>query len=120
MAALSAVTFALSWWLGLYLVARDPRKPVLALAALGLCGYAVVMALDTVRLAAPAHAEMLGRIEIYLVAVPGWRGSPGAARAGPARRVAPAGSRRGTGRDRRADRCGAVRRVTGPLRPGTG
>ena len=71
MAALSAVTFALSWWLGLYLVARDPRKPVLALAALGLCGYAVVMALDTVRLAAPVHAEMLGRIEIYLVAVPG-------------------------------------------------
>ncbi len=71
MAALSAVTFALSWWLGLYLVARDPRKPVLALAALGLCGYAVVLALDTVRLATPAHAEMLGRVEIYLMAVPG-------------------------------------------------
>ena len=29
MAALSAVVFTLSWWLGLYLLARDPRKPVL-------------------------------------------------------------------------------------------
>ena len=33
MAALSAVVFSLSWWLGLYLLARDPRKPVLVLAA---------------------------------------------------------------------------------------
>ena len=71
MAALSAVTFALSWWLGLYLAARNPRKPVLLLAAVGLCGYAVVLALDTVRLTMPAHADLLGRIEILLVAVPG-------------------------------------------------
>ncbi|ANW66377.1 hypothetical protein BCA37_24925 [Mycobacterium sp. djl-10] len=69
MAALSAVVFALSWWLGLYLLARDPRKPALALAAVGLCSFAVVVALDAVRLA--ASAQMLGRIEIYLVVVPG-------------------------------------------------
>ena len=41
MAALSAVVFALSWWLGLYLLARDPRKPVLVLAAIGLTSFAL-------------------------------------------------------------------------------
>ena len=71
MAALSAVTFALSWWLGLYLLARDPRKPVLALAATGLCGFALVVALDAVRVVSVAHAGLLSQIEIYLVAVPG-------------------------------------------------
>lgn len=71
MAALSAVVFALSWWMGLYLAARDPRKPVLLLAAAGLCGFAAVVALDAIRVASPAHAEGLGRIEIYLVALPG-------------------------------------------------
>ncbi len=40
MAALSAVVFTLSWWLGLYLLARDPRKPVLVLAAIGLTSFA--------------------------------------------------------------------------------
>jgi len=49
MAALSAAVFTLSGWLGLYLLARDPRKPVLALAATGLCGFALVVALDAVR-----------------------------------------------------------------------
>ncbi|BBZ77379.1 hypothetical protein MANY_27160 [Mycolicibacterium anyangense] len=71
MAALSAVVFTLSWWLGLYLLARDPRKPVLALAAIGLCGFGAVVALDAVRLVSVAHAELLGQIEIYLVAIPG-------------------------------------------------
>ena len=70
MAALSAVVFTLSGWLGLYLLARDPRKPVLALAAIGLCGFALVVALDAVRTASPAHAQLLSRLEIYLVAVP--------------------------------------------------
>ena len=41
--------FGLSWWLGLYLLARDPRKPVLVLAAIGLTSFAVVVALDAVR-----------------------------------------------------------------------
>lgn len=69
MAALSAVVFALSWWLGLYLLARDPRKPVLGLAALGLCSFAAVVALDAVRLS--SDVGFLGRVEIFLVAVPG-------------------------------------------------
>jgi hypothetical protein len=71
MAALSAVVFTLSGWLGLYLLARDPRKPVLALAAIGLCGFALVVALDAVRTASAAHTGPLSRLEIYLVALPG-------------------------------------------------
>jgi len=70
MAALSAVVFTLSWWLGLYLLARDPRKPVLVLAAVGLTSFAIVVALDAVRVSGTAHAEILSRVEIYLVAVP--------------------------------------------------
>jgi hypothetical protein len=69
MAALSAAVFTLSWWLGAYLLARDPRKPVLVLAATGLCGFAAVVALDAVRLV--AHGALLGHIEIYLAAIPG-------------------------------------------------
>lgn len=71
MAALSAVVFTLSGWLGLYLLARDPRKPVLVLAAVGLCGFALVVGLDAVRTVSPADAHLLSRIEIYLVAIPG-------------------------------------------------
>jgi hypothetical protein len=70
MAALSAVVFTLSWWLGLYLLARDPRKPVLALGAIGLCGFALVVALDAVRNAGIDHTGLLSHLEIYLVAVP--------------------------------------------------
>ncbi|WP_137144161.1 hypothetical protein [Mycolicibacterium sp. CR10] len=69
MVTLSAVVFALSWWLGLYLLARDPRKLVLVLASVGLTSFAVVVALDAVRLV--SASELLSRIEIYLVAVPG-------------------------------------------------
>jgi hypothetical protein len=69
MAALSALVFSLSWWLGLYLLARGPRKPVLALAAIGLCSFATAVALDAIRLV--AGSEVLARVEIYLVAVPG-------------------------------------------------
>jgi hypothetical protein len=72
MAALSGVVFALSWWLGLYLLARDPRKPVLILAAVGLTSFASVVALDAVRVASGAGvSDALSSIEIYLVAVPG-------------------------------------------------
>ena len=68
---MSAVVFGLSWWLGLYLLARDPRKPVLVLAALGLTSFAVVVALDAVRLTSGPHAGLLSQIEVYLVVVPG-------------------------------------------------
>src|SRR6476659_2890429 len=72
MAALSAVVFTLSWWLGLYLLARDPRKPVLVLAAIGLTSFASVVALDAVRVASAAGgSNVLSSVEVYLVAVPG-------------------------------------------------
>jgi hypothetical protein len=69
MAAMSAVVFCLSWWLGLYLLARDPRKPVLLLAAVGLTSFASVVALDAVRVV--SGSAVLSSIEVYLVAVPG-------------------------------------------------
>jgi len=71
MAALSALVFSLSWWLGLYLVARDPRKPVLVLAAVGLLSFALVVALDAVRLTSSSYADLLGEVEVYLAVVPG-------------------------------------------------
>ncbi|MGZ6778066.1 MAG: hypothetical protein ACXVGO_03615 [Mycobacterium sp.] len=71
MAALSALVFSLSWWLGLYLLARDPRKPVLVLAAIGLTSFAAVVALDAVRINSGASGSVLSSIEIYLVAIPG-------------------------------------------------
>src|SRR4029453_5896742 len=69
MAALSAVVFALSWWLGLYLLARDPRKPVLVLAAIGLTSFASVVALDAVRVV--SGSDVLSSAEVYLVTLPG-------------------------------------------------
>src|SRR5258707_15160535 len=69
MAALSAVVFALSWWLGLYLLARGPRNPVLVLGAIGLTSFASVVALDAVRVV--SGSAVLSSVEIYLVAVPG-------------------------------------------------
>ncbi len=71
MAAMSAVVFGLSWWLGLYLLARNPRKPVLALAAVGLMSFALVVALDAVRVTGGPHSALLSRLEVYLVVVPG-------------------------------------------------
>jgi hypothetical protein len=68
-AGLSAIVFALSWWLGLYLLARDPRKPVLVLASAGLTSFALVVALDAVRVV--TGSDVLGRFEIYLMALPG-------------------------------------------------
>jgi hypothetical protein len=72
MAALSAVVFTLSWWLGLYLLARDPRKPVLVLAAIGLTSFASVVALDAVRIeSAAGGSHLLSSVEVYLVTMPG-------------------------------------------------
>ena len=69
MAAASAIVFALSWWLGLYLLARDPRKPVLVFAALGLTTFASVVALDAVRVVNGSAG--LSSVEVFLVTLPG-------------------------------------------------
>ncbi|NUT53249.1 MAG: hypothetical protein HOV94_39090 [Saccharothrix sp.] len=58
MIAVSVVTFGLAWWLGLYLLVRDPRKHLLQRASIGLLGYALVIALPLppVAVAVPAVA----------------------------------------------------------------
>lgn len=38
--------FAVAWWLGLYLLVRNPANPVLRLAGLGLLSYGLALALD--------------------------------------------------------------------------
>lgn len=43
---LAALAFSIAWWLGLYLLARDPGKPVLRRAATGLTAYALALACD--------------------------------------------------------------------------
>lgn len=68
---MSAVVFGLSWWLGLYLLARDPRKPVLVLASLGLTSFAAVVALDALRTTGGVQPELLTRVEVYLMVLPG-------------------------------------------------
>ena len=70
MVAMSALVFGLSWWLGLYLLARNPRKPVLVLAAIGLIGFSLVVALDAIRVTPGSDAELLGRIEVFTAIVP--------------------------------------------------
>jgi len=75
MAALSAVVFALSWWLGLYLLARDPRKPMLAWTAFGLCSFAVVVAVDAIRLAGNSPTGPLSHVESYLAVLHGIPGT---------------------------------------------
>ncbi|WP_309113861.1 hypothetical protein [Saccharothrix sp.] len=58
MIGVSVVAFGLAWWLGLYLLLRDPRKPLLQRAAAGLLAYAAALALPVppVVLALPAVA----------------------------------------------------------------
>lgn len=43
---LTVVAFGFAWWLGLYLLARDPRKPTLWRAGLGLLAYGLALAAD--------------------------------------------------------------------------
>lgn len=46
MVALVVTAFGIAWWLGLYLLARDPGKPVLRRAGLGLLGYAAALVFE--------------------------------------------------------------------------
>ncbi|QFZ22872.1 hypothetical protein [Saccharothrix syringae] len=58
MIAVSVVAFGLAWWLGLYLLARDPRKRLLRRASAGLLAYALVLVLPVpaAAMAVPAVA----------------------------------------------------------------
>lgn len=57
MFALSLLVSGLAWWLGLYLLARDPRKPLLWWAGVGMIGYsAAVVVPHSVLIGVPALA----------------------------------------------------------------
>jgi hypothetical protein len=72
------VTFGLAWWLGLYLLTRDPRKPLLNRAGIGLMIYALALAADTLSRAAPAPglAGALARLHWGAIFLPAlwWSG----------------------------------------------
>ncbi|WP_307817841.1 hypothetical protein [Nocardia acididurans] len=69
---MSAIAFGVAWWLGLYLLARDSRKPVLFRAGTGLLAYAVAVVGDA--LAVDAH--WFDGVRIVLVCLPAiaWTG----------------------------------------------
>lgn len=57
MFGLSLLVSGLAWWLGLYLLARDPRKPLMWFAGVGMIGYsAAVVVPHPVLLGVPALA----------------------------------------------------------------
>ena len=56
---LTVVAFGFAWWLGLYLLARDPRKPVLWRAGLGLLAYGLALAADQPFLDERVHVVLL-------------------------------------------------------------
>ncbi len=56
---LTVVAFGFAWWLGLYLLARDPRKPVLLRAGLGLLAYGFALAADQPFLDDRVHLVLL-------------------------------------------------------------
>jgi hypothetical protein len=56
---LTVVAFGFAWWLGLYLLARDPRKPALRRAGLGLLAYGLALAADQPFLDHRVHTVLL-------------------------------------------------------------
>jgi hypothetical protein len=70
MVGLSVVAFGVAWWLGLYLLARGPGKPVLRRAGAGLFGYAAALVVDQLGFADAAH------VGVVLVCLPAlvWSG----------------------------------------------
>lgn len=56
---LSTLVFAFALWLGLYLLARQPHKPVLVYTGLGLVAYALSLELSILFSAAPGPALAL-------------------------------------------------------------
>jgi hypothetical protein len=65
---ISVFAFGFAWWLGLYLLARDPAKPTLRRAGIGLLGYA--LALATADLGPPVlHAVLLSLPSVFWTGV---------------------------------------------------
>ena len=73
--ALTVMCFGLAWWLGLYLVERDPQTPYVAVirrVGLGLVGYALILASESVRrsIVNDALADVLNWFQATLVYLP--------------------------------------------------
>jgi hypothetical protein len=68
-----AVVFACAWWLGLYLLARNPAKALLRLTGLGLLAYALALA----SLALDALLPVLAPVQAGLLLLPAlcWSGT---------------------------------------------
>jgi hypothetical protein len=48
---LTPVVFGVAWWLGLYLIVRDPRNPLLRRSGIGLLAYALALVIEPLYLA---------------------------------------------------------------------
>ncbi|MCB0172207.1 MAG: hypothetical protein KDJ97_16790 [Anaerolineae bacterium] len=79
MLMLEIMTYVLALWLGLYLIGRDPAKPQLLYAGLGLAAYAVSLAAMTLAAASPSAlaTAWLTRLHWSLLFVPAvfWLGA---------------------------------------------
>ncbi len=75
MLALNVVTFGFALWLGFYLLARNPAKPLLRLTGLGLLAYALGLAGDI--LSGYAAGFFLARLSALLYLLPAvfWSGA---------------------------------------------
>lgn len=73
-----AAVFGLTWWLGCYVIARDPRERGPRRAGLGLLAYGAALAIAQVLTAVPGPAtQVLGAVETTLVHLPAllWTGA---------------------------------------------
>lgn len=73
-----AAVFGLTWWLGCYVIARDPRERGPRRAGLGLLVYGAALAVAQVLTAVPGPAaEVLDAVEATLVHLPAllWTGA---------------------------------------------
>lgn len=78
MFVLEIIAFAYAWWLGLYLVVRDPARPLLRRAGLGLLAYALALAIGLLGSSAPIVLDAyLDRIHQLLTVLPAlcWTGA---------------------------------------------
>ncbi|MCP3801631.1 hypothetical protein NLX83_20425 [Allokutzneria sp. A3M-2-11 16] len=71
----SVVAFGVAWWLGLYLIARDPKKPTLVRAGVGLLAYAAALAVEALLPHAQSQ-DVLREVQGVFVCVPplAWSG----------------------------------------------
>ena len=74
MLALTVIAAGVAWWLGLYLIARGPRKPVLRRAGAGLLAYAGALGCAALRTA--GESDQVAAVQGVLVCLPAlaWTG----------------------------------------------